>query len=568
MPPTWSMSEIDRTAAMSTYDEIYQRIIAEHDGSSSPRTAADNTLLTANKVATSDLTIVERAALRFVCSSLVTNVGIDLVSHELVTKGKDLALLAMNDTSPDQPLHYQCMYNVANATGALCDFDVPDVGTWEERATAHVESRRTHRVQLRRARTLFFAVATSPMADPHSRSAAYCNLANSLDHSGRWAEAYDFYLRSLEVDPSNGNAAGNLAQLLMARIQSGVGQTGHIAAVYDKYVKMAHDLRDGTVDFAGHATAARWDELDPTLSPGHLSHGLELPVDEYRNWVAENRLALSPAVEGLGTEDPHWDSSVIETLYGSTPEEMSPPIIAEMNVLKSDFLVSRRLAYDGYTDVAAGPEQKADDSGYYVETLDYSLYGLQYSRLFLAQRSALDVLDKTAVVTNEHFAAGVRPHKVSFRTFWATKDGKVRPELVKGPTRALPSYALSELAFDMEPEGMYAPSQALRNAGTHRIVHASLLESTGVTVDARSRVDLDELLDSTVLALQATRSAYLYLIDLVASWNHPEDHPGEFAPFPSFEYSQFDLEGDLSVDTAGLAGDLSDPASGGQPGVG
>ena len=83
---------------------------------------------------------------------------------------------------------------------------------------------------------------------------------------------------------------------------------------------------------------------------------------------------------------------------------------------------------------------------------------------------------------------------------------------------------------------MYAASQALRNAGTHRIVHAALLEATGITVDARSRIDLIELVDSTVLALQVTRSAYLYLIDLVAGWNHPVDHPGPRLAFPSYEY--------------------------------
>lgn len=42
-----------------------------------------------------------------------------------------------------------------------------------------------------------------------------------------------------------------------------------------------------------------------------------------------------------------------------------------------------------------------------------------------------------------------------------------------------------------------------------------------------------------MLALQGTRSAYLYLIDLVSSWNHPDDHVGDYVPFPSFEFLQF-----------------------------
>jgi hypothetical protein len=100
----------------------------------------------------------------------------------------------------------------------------------------------------------------------------------------------------------------------------------------------------------------------------------------------------------------------------------------------------------------------------------------------------------------------------------------------------LPAFAPSELAFDMGSGGMYESSQALRNAGTHRIVHAALLDSTGVTIDSRSRVNLFEVIDSTILALQVTRSAYLYLIDLVASWNAPSDHEGDYVEIPTYEY--------------------------------
>jgi hypothetical protein len=63
-----------------------------------------------------------------------------------------------------------------------------------------------------------------------------------------------------------------------------------------------------------------------------------------------------------------------------------------------------------------------------------------------------------------------------------------------------------------------------------------LLDSTGVTIDSRSRVNLFEVIDSTILALQVTRSAYLYLIDLVASWNAPSDHEGDYVEIPTYEY--------------------------------
>jgi hypothetical protein len=54
-----------------------------------------------------------------------------------------------------------------------------------------------------------------------------------------------------------------------------------------------------------------------------------------------------------------------------------------------------------------GLAQSGSDPGYYIETLDDALYGTRYSMLLLAQRSTLDVLDKTAVVANEYFGCGM-----------------------------------------------------------------------------------------------------------------------------------------------------------------
>ncbi|WP_369374460.1 LA2681 family HEPN domain-containing protein [Promicromonospora sp. Populi] len=479
--------------------------------------------------------VVERAALLFMCSSVVINCGSRLDSEPLLQAGKQIAEGALDGTPEDEPLRFQILYNIANAISALADMGL-EGGENAETAVHRVANRLDNRAALRAARLYYYEVATSEIADASTRSRAFCNLANSLDHSGRWAEAFDYYLSALDVDPRNGNAAGNLARLLLTRIELGIGQTGHIAAVYDKYVNLAKQLRAGTVEYAGASTAERWDALELTESEGHLSHGLDGPPDAYRSWVAGHRLALSPAVEGLGTDDPHWDNAVIEVLYGGPDDDINPPIIAHMNVLKADFLVSRRLAFEGVSEIlSSGLVQLDSDTGFYVDAEDFSLFGTQYAKLILAQRSTLDVLDKTAVVANEYFKIGDSPSSVSFRKFWHA-GGVLRAGLAKAPEQAVPVLALAELAMDMEPGGMYASSQILRNAGTHRIVHAALLDATGATKQSRSSVDVDGLVWSAIRALQVTRSAYLYLIDLVATWNIPEDHEGEYVQIPSLEY--------------------------------
>lgn len=523
---------------VTEYEELSAQILDLAD-SDDPATAAAAVLSLAETIHGENLEAPEQAALRFMCSSLAINAASDLGDVSLLEAAIVQAELGLEAVSPGQPLFFQLQYNIANATVTICDLGFPTDALREEWEPKLIDNRAANRERLRTVRTQFFEIGTSDVADAQTRSSALCNLANMLDHSGRWAEAYDFYLRALDAHPENGNAAGNLAQLLAARIQSGVGQAGHIAAVYDMYVALAKELREGTIEFASATVADKWDQLVETESLGHLSHGIDdaNAVDiEYRLWVAENRLALSPAVEGLGTDDARWDSATIERLYGVTSGDMNPRIFGEINVLKSDFLVARRLAFEGEIAVLDGLEQAPEDSGLYVDTLDYSLYGTQYSKLLLAQRSALDVLDKTAVVANEHFKVGDTPRKIHFRGFWADAQASLRPRLVKGPGRALPAFALAELAYDMENAGMYADSQALRNAGTHRIVHAALLDPTGVTEESRSTIGIFHLLDSTILALQVTRSAFLYLVDLVAAWNQPEDHQGTYVEIPTAFY--------------------------------
>lgn len=178
-----------------------------------------------------------KAMLLFSASSIMINSGAALNDVENVMSGKLLAEKALAMTMEDKPLHFQCRYNVANATSLLCNQDLPNIEAgatrvdWEPKL---IVSRLKNQADLKEMRRAFFQIGQAVAADHRTRSAAYCNLGNVLDHARRWAEAYDFYLRALEFEPRNGNAAGNLAQLLYTRINTGIGQIGHIAAVYDK----------------------------------------------------------------------------------------------------------------------------------------------------------------------------------------------------------------------------------------------------------------------------------------------------------------------------------------------
>ncbi|WP_146073278.1 LA2681 family HEPN domain-containing protein [Arthrobacter sp. N199823] len=161
-------------------------------------------------------------------------------------------------------------------------------------------------------------------------------------------------------------------------------------------------------------------------------------------------------------------------------------------------------------------KQHHEDTGWFADTLDYSLYGEPPAMLILAQRASLDLLDKIAVAANEHFQTGLNPGNITFRSYWFDNgSGAIRKKLplpVDGHGAAI---ALAELSFDICPEGLYPAAQTLRNAGTHRLVHLTHGEPTGVTENTHSTVDFLELIHACYESLRVARAAYIYLIDLV-----------------------------------------------------
>jgi hypothetical protein len=63
----------------------------------------------------------------------------------------------------------------------------------------------------------------------------------------------------------------------------------------------------------------------------------------------------------------------------------------------------------------------------------------------------------------------------------------------------------------------YIAPGSLRNAGTHRLAHATTGEPTGPTQDTFSTVNMHELQTAVIEALQVSRAAYLYFVDLINS---------------------------------------------------
>ncbi|WP_310244628.1 LA2681 family HEPN domain-containing protein [Microbacterium sp. BE35] len=451
--------------------------------------------------------------MKFSCSSLLINLGALRANQDAVAAGIQCARDAL-DRGLVHELDGQLKYNVANGLSALHHLDLAEWRGNEPTQPRGVFGLRD-RDRLRATRTLFAAAGHSDEpADVRGR--ALCNLGNTLDHSGRWLEAYQAYVDALAADPTNGNAAGNAAELLRVRAARKRGLSGHYAAVYDRYREQARRHRARTVELAGEEVARRWDALPPSGSTGHTSHDGD-PLDAYQQWIKDHRLALTVAVEGLGSDEPRWDSAMVEAVTVPIGEPDPPPIFTSMNVLKAEYLVARRLAYEGERLLGESPyAQHPTDTGVYADTLDMSLYGEPPAQLILAQRATLDLLDKIAVAANDHFGTGVLPRKVTFANYWSEGEGaQLRAGLPIPEQGASGAVALAELSFDVDVEGLYPEAKTLRNAGTHRLVHLTHHAPSGVTELAHSSIDADALVQAAHQSLRVARAAFIYFIDLV-----------------------------------------------------
>jgi LA2681-like HEPN len=374
----------------------------------------------------------------------------------------------------------------AQALSSTADAEEPSADTHVRVERAHdahawfYRERAAEVTHLRVARTSLAAVADAHGGDADQKTRAATNLGNALSMSGRWLEAYERYAHAMRLDPTNGNAAGNAAQCLARAITCGLGPVGHLAAVYEKYRQIAINNRDRTIELAGPHAAELWDRLRPATGVEHLAN--EPSGDPYVEWVAAERLALTPVTDGLGTDTQRFDDVAISTISDNDPSNSDvPAIFAAANILTADYLAARRTAYAGLTmltEAADGYVLHPEDTGTYVNTLDYAVYGEPVSLTLLGARSALDVLDKIAVTLNDYLKVGDDPGRIDFRRLWRGKGTKrqptpdVRAAFWNAGIDAARVLALVELADDVHPGGLYARAQAVRNRSTHRLVRA------------------------------------------------------------------------------------------------
>jgi len=437
-------------------------------------------------------------------TSLKASILVDAGSHaqnsQAIEEGVAL-LKKLLMKSPNEASHH---YNLGNGLVALADQKASAGSVWYLNTAETRRQARSH-----------FQKAISAKNNAAVVSMALTNLANSLFRAHRWVEAYDAYTRALKHDDSNAVAAAGAAKILLGCAAQGIGDKRILQSVAARHLKAAKLHPKRISELAGINAQKELARLLRTRLPQCKPPELRSASD-YEQFVARHRLALSPTIEGLDCSLKRWDSlrftSITETMRADSGV---PPLFAMLNVMKSDFLAARYLAYQALS--ATFPE-----SGLYADTLDYAVYGVVPSLLSLAQRACIDLLDKIAAATTEYFAIPGNVKVVYFSNRWFQDSTRrpliwhpsLRPHIDKGNTALI---ALAEMSLDIDQQGFLVRKKAFRHASTHRF---TVLHDIGCLPSRESaqieHCGIAEFKAQLIESLQLARAAVLYFVEMVS----------------------------------------------------
>jgi hypothetical protein len=437
-------------------------------------------------------------------ASILIDAGTRLGLAAVVQEGVEI-LRPMHASHPER---FDVAYNLANGIMAIADLEaIPKIRWFLLTRKSRQEARR-----------IFHAAAVaSRETHPETATQALCNLGNALRSASRWCEAYTVFADALRVYPRNGVAALNAALMLDRMSRLGVDDPEVLRDLAQRYAGIAKREIDTVRRFAGSHAAQR---LESMASTDQGVPRLPTSLDPYQRFVAENGLALCPTIEGVDWSRPRWDSAHLAQLVlptGSGPGV--PPLFAMFNVVKSDFLLARDIAYDAM-------REEGDDTGLYFDTLDYATYGRRAARLTLALRSAFDLLDRIATLLNEYLELGLAPKDVAFHKLWSMPKQhdawhpRIEAALAEDPrllaAEAQSLLALAELSVDVGHEGYLKSYAESRNTATHRftVLHDFGMggrESTPVVAHADATAYGKEVIE----VLRLARAAILYLAHFI-----------------------------------------------------
>ncbi|QWS00198.1 LA2681 family HEPN domain-containing protein [Bacillus cereus] len=358
------------------------------------------------------------------------------------------------------------------------------------------------------------------------------NLANEMNHVGRFVEALDLWDRVEGIlNGSYPMAIGNM----------GLGITTYASYLYDYNHKhylyreafyrlhYAIEHKEYLHSESAYLYFKNYKEEIEQRYPEEFLKGkkdyvgtqYEKEEEEYRKWCLENKLFLNPLNDISKSKIADQDIFGLPSI--TAPINQRYPIFhSYFNQLKQEYVSARWFLYESLKH-----EQHFSDSqvGFY-NTLDYQMYGLSVQKLRISFKTVYSIFDKIAYFLNEYYQIGISKNQISFKSIWyknlRANKLNIRDEIKfqkNGPLKGL--FWLSKDFYykgDIDYRNVIEPDaqklDEIRNHLEHKFLsihipfRADRIQDESLSPES---VNEDELYVRTLKLIQLSRAALIYL---------------------------------------------------------
>lgn len=243
---------------------------------------------------------------------------------------------------------------------------------------------------------------------------------------------------------------------------------------------------------------------------------------EYREWIAENCLALNTLNDFDYSINQGYDPMHLPDMFTSI-DEKHPRYHGLFNQIKQEYCSARFMIYEGINKLKF-ETHFSDKDVFLINTLDYPVYGLNIELLKSAYRTIYSLFDRIGFFLNDYYSLGLSEKKVSFRHIWGKQTNLVAISesnyILKGlywMKKDLYKNAISDYKDYIDP--VLFRTYEIRNIMEHRYLKiSSNVESSSEfsEIDVLStKISLIEFQDLAMNLLRTCREAIILLVMLI-----------------------------------------------------
>ena len=379
------------------------------------------------------------------------------------------------------------------------------------------------------------ALLKSKLMDSETSCNVRSNYGNLLRNLGRFVEAVDYLYDCIELVPKHAVAMCNCSSALQKILNLSHKHNYRICYEFWRLMYEASQLPTDIIRLTGQQqmlercldSVKAIEEYFKKIYPSGLdglkddflgfesAHSSWTPTPELKQ-LGKDRLLLTVNPTLSNCVDHYRDDICFESIVSglnAEEEKRFQRLVNVFNHIKEDFATARYLYYKSCSE--SKELSKISSITYYIETPNFSDFGLKTGFLKTSFRLAADLLDKCAGFINLYLELGHKEDQVILNNVWYSglKHKKGLHPIIKSlMNQNSYLFALKDLNKDLYLGVYPAPIRKLRNEATHKRLILSLYGS----YDKYDKTnDYDEFKTATYLLLRMAKAATIYLVGLV-----------------------------------------------------